>query len=328
MIGKISIGKSSSHLLRYCLEDKKELSEKDKLRLFEQDGLQHKDRAEVLDYNLCGGNSRELSVAFREVEKLSKRVEKPVFHISLRVAGSDKLNKQQWIDIGRECAKEFGFEDRQFLTILHKDANEPHVHIVANRVGFDGKAASDSNSYARMAGFCRRMEKKYQLKEVLSPRAFLSASERQLPRQDIRKERLRNDLKNILSKAISYTDFEGRVKALGYGVIKARGISFIDDKKVKIKGSEVGYSLATIEKILQQNSRRLPVDRPAYGQKEAFQKDNVQPGPYAGHSGQQQNSNSRVGSMLETLMGHTAVYAPADPIEIEARKKKKRRIKR
>jgi len=40
------------------------------------------------------------------------------------------------------------------------------------------------------------------------------------------------------------------MEGLGYQVIKGRGISFIDDKKVKIKGSEVGFSLANIEKIL------------------------------------------------------------------------------
>jgi DNA-binding transcriptional MerR regulator len=33
--------------------------------------------------------------------------------------------------------------------------------------------------------------------------------------------------------------------------LKGRGISFIDDKKVKVKGSEVGFSLAKIEKVLE-----------------------------------------------------------------------------
>ena len=40
------------------------------------------------------------------------------------------------------------------------------------------------------------------------------------------------------------------MKTLGYQVLKGRGISFIDDKKVKIKGSEVGFSLMKIEKLL------------------------------------------------------------------------------
>ena len=37
--------------------------------------------------------------------------------------------------------------------------------------------------------------------------------------------------------------------ALGYQILKVRGISFTDQKQVKIKGSEVGFSLAKIEKI-------------------------------------------------------------------------------
>ena len=41
------------------------------------------------------------------------------------------------------------------------------------------------------------------------------------------------------------------MKQKSYQVIKLRGISFVDNKGVYVKGSELGYSLATIEKILQ-----------------------------------------------------------------------------
>jgi len=41
-----------------------------------------------------------------------------------------------------------------------------------------------------------------------------------------------------------------RIHANDYSIIKARGIAFLDQQKVKIKGSEVGYSLQTIEKLL------------------------------------------------------------------------------
>ncbi|MEI9954788.1 MAG: hypothetical protein WDM90_00390 [Ferruginibacter sp.] len=46
------------------------------------------------------------------------------------------------------------------------------------------------------------------------------------------------------------------MKLLGYQVLKARGIAFIDDKNVKIKGSEVGFSLMTIEKELAKKSQQ------------------------------------------------------------------------
>jgi hypothetical protein len=232
------------------MEDKKELSEELKQQLSQKDHLQHKDRAEVLFYNQCFGNKDELTRDFKEVAKLSKRVEKPVFHFSLRLAPGEVLSKDKLMEIGRECAKEFGVVDNQYICVLHKDTKEQHIHIVANRVGFNGKVASDSNSYKRMAALCRRLEKQYNLQQVLSPRAFLSVKERQLPRHDSRKEKLKIDIRQTLELVRSYPEFEQKMQVLGYKVIKGRGISFIDDKKVKTKGSEVGFSLSKIEQIL------------------------------------------------------------------------------
>lgn len=50
MIGHVSIGASFYHCISYCLEDKKELSEQQKQELAKQDHLQHRERAEVLEY--------------------------------------------------------------------------------------------------------------------------------------------------------------------------------------------------------------------------------------------------------------------------------------
>ncbi|WP_428228623.1 relaxase/mobilization nuclease domain-containing protein [Flavobacterium sp.] len=255
MIGHVSIGRSFYHCISYCLEDKRELSEKKKLALAMQDHLQHKGRAEVLEYNKCFGNKYELTEQFKDVRKLSRRVEKPMLHLTLRLAPEDTLTKEQLREIGRECAKEFGIADNQYICVLHKDTKEQHIHIVANRVGFNGKVANDSNSYKRMSELCRRLEKKYSLQEVLSPRVFLSSKDRLLPRHDSRKEKLKTDIQQTLKYAGSYLVFERQMQNLGYKVLKSRGISFIDDKKVKIKGSEVGFSLTKIEKILRQKKQ-------------------------------------------------------------------------
>src|SRR5690606_2336294 len=185
-----------------------------------------KNRAEVLAYNKCFGNLRELTTQFKDVAKLSRRVEKPVFHFSLRLAPGDTLNRSQLEEIGQECAKEFGVDDNQYICVLHKDTREQHIHVVANRVGFDGKVASDSNSYKRMAALCRRLEKQYHLREVQSPRAFLSPKERSLPRQDSRKIQLQNDIRRTLTEVNHFSEFMDKMKELGYTVIKGRGISF------------------------------------------------------------------------------------------------------
>lgn len=250
MIGHVSIGRSFYHCISYCLEDKKELSEQRKLQLESQDHLIHKGRAEVLEYNNCFGNKYELTQQFNDVRKLSRRVEKPMLHLTLRLAPNDVLTKEQFREAGRECAKAFGIADNQYICVLHKDTNERHIHIAANRVGFNGRVASDSNSYKRMADLCRRLEKKYGLQEVLSPKVFLPPKDRILPRYDKRKEKLKADINQALKLTSSYLTFENYMKDLGYKILKGRGISFIDDKKVNIKGSEVGFSLMKIENIL------------------------------------------------------------------------------
>ncbi len=249
MISGISLGKSFFHCISYCLEDKRELTEEQKINLSLKDGLRHKDRAEILAYNKCFGSKYELAEQFNDVRKLSKRVEKPVLHLSMRLAPGESLNKNQLLDIADEMVKEMGVADNQYIVIQHRDTKEQHIHIVANRVGYEGKAASSSNNYYKMDKLCRRLEKQYNLQQVLSPKSFLSAEQRLIPRHDIRKERLKNDIRQTLQKVKNYPEFEQQIKSLGYKIIKGRGISFIDDKKVKIKGSEVGFSLATLEKV-------------------------------------------------------------------------------
>ncbi len=62
------------------------------------------------------------------------------------------------MEMSEGCAKEMGFQNNQWVAVLHHDTNHPHLHIVANRIGFDGRTVSDSNSYKRIALFCRKME--------------------------------------------------------------------------------------------------------------------------------------------------------------------------
>jgi hypothetical protein len=152
--------------------------------------------------------------------------------------------------MGRQLAKEFEVSNNQYLTILHKDTREQHIHLVANRVGYNGKAASTSNNFLKMDRLCRRLEKEYNLKEVLSAMRFLSKEQRLIPRHDSRKEQLKTDIRKTLETVSNLTAFQEQMQRLGYKVLKGRGISFVDQKKVKIKGSEVGFSLATIERII------------------------------------------------------------------------------
>lgn len=260
MIGKITIGKSFGGCIRYCLEDKLELTHEQKLALSSQDGLHYENRAEVLEYNMCFGNKKELIRQFNDVRALRPNLSKPVMHISLSLDPEDLFTKEKLRQVGQDFARGFGFEKNQYLVTYHKDTKHPHVHIVVNRVGFDGKTISDSNSYRKVAELCRKLELKHKLKQVLSPHKFLSQEQRQQYKQDLRidqrKEQLKQNIRDCLLTATNLIDFIARMNARNVQVIKSRGISFIDDKKMKVKGSELGFSLSTIEKILSHTIER------------------------------------------------------------------------
>ena len=269
MIGKVVTGTSFYHCLKYCMEDKINLSEEQKLKLSKKDNVQHKDRAEVLYYNSCFGNANELTSQFSEVSKLSRRVQKPVFHFTLSLAHGENLSKNQLIEIAQACTEAYKVDQHQYAVVLHKDTHAQHIHIVANRVGYDGKVASDSNSYLRMANLCRELELKHDLKQVLNPRVFLPKEQRMIPRQNVRMDQLKKHIQQVLKQVNTFDQFVQKMQALGYQVLKGRGISFIDDKKVKIKGSEVGYSLTTIDRILNQKQTHKPVLKEAIKEKQS-----------------------------------------------------------
>jgi len=247
MIGKISTGKSFRGCLNYLHEGR--LQQSKALQEIEQE----KKQAQVICYNQCFGNKKELIQQFNEVRYLNPKLSKPVLHASLSFAHSDQLSNQDKIDIGKQMAKDFGFENNQYVVIEHADRQHQHLHIVANRVGYDAKTVSDSNNYKRMANFCRTMERKHQLEQVLSPRKFLSKEERILPRQDIRKEALKEAIAKFLKQSTTMKEFQNKITAKGYEVELGRGIAFTDAQAVRFKGSQVGYPLLKIEQQLAQN---------------------------------------------------------------------------
>jgi hypothetical protein len=250
MIGKVGTGKSFRGCLNYLFEGR--LQQTKTMQLQEME----KKQAEVIAYNQCFGDKRQLIRDFVEVSKLNPNVSKPVFHLAVSFANGDagKLNPQDKVDMAEKLAKEFMFHNNQYVVIEHSDRQHQHLHIVANRIGYDGKTASDSNSYKRMAEYCRKMELEYKLTKVLSPNRFLKPEQRvaQNQRIDQRKETLKQHLAQAIKQSTNIRQVKNYMEKKGYEVELGRGIAFTDQQHVRFKGSQVGYALMDIEKKLKQ----------------------------------------------------------------------------
>lgn len=311
MIGKIIIGKSFRGCISYCLENKVIKAENDII----------KNRSEILSYNLCYGDKLDLIKQFNEVRNLNPKLSKPVMHITLSFAEGEQVPTHDIYGIIEDCAKDLGFHSNQYVAIAHNDTTHQHLHIVANRVGFDGKTVKDNHNYQKMATYCRRMELKHNLKQVLSPRRFQTAELRKLPRFDARKEQLRKDIIFSVQVAKNYPQFEQLMNAKGYAIQRARGIVFYDSKKVRTKGSDVGFSLSRIEKLLALSleQKMSILQNQKTGKAQTITKQHKQSISLKNHPVHSHSISEKIYELLKPELQHEA-----DPSQLLKKKKKKR----
>jgi hypothetical protein len=246
-------------------------------------------------------------------------------HVILSFPPGETPDKATLIGLSEDCAGIMGFGKNQFIAVTHNDTGHSHLHLVVNRVGFAGKTLNDSNNYKKIAEYCRKMEIKYRLKQVASPKAFLPKEQRNVPRLDSRKQALKTDIGIALLRSCSYAEFERFLKRKGYEVIRARGIAFRDRKKMYVKGSELGYSLAKIEQILQLTNAEKQKIISAHIAKEykVFQNLKVTRHNTVGISAQQ--SEQVLPSALEILLKPEQDFVAVPYPLIKKRKKKRPR---
>ena len=125
----------------------------------------------LLDTNMDGATPAELAAEFRMMSDARRGISKPVFHVSLSAAPGDQLTKGQWREIGQRYLAGMGFTDHQYVLIQHTDTEHDHVHIVTNRIGYDGSVASDSYDRWRGTALMRVIERDYSLRELSPPRS-------------------------------------------------------------------------------------------------------------------------------------------------------------
>lgn len=124
MIGKISMGRSFRGCISYCLEDKKQEYSQE---------IVFKNRAELIVFNQCFGDKKELTEQFRDVRLLNQKVQKPVLHVTLSLAPEDKLEKSKLMEMARECVKEMGFENNQYIAVSHIDTGQQPKTVVGKK---------------------------------------------------------------------------------------------------------------------------------------------------------------------------------------------------
>lgn len=138
--------------------------------------------AEMLTHSFASSGENAIMKEVQMVRMLKPNLKKYFYHTSINFPYHEKLSNETMKNIGLDYLKENGFDQHQFLIFRHNDVDHPHLHILVNRIGYDGKVISDSNDYARSEKVLRALEKKYNLTQVTPSR---QAKERAMTKNEL-----------------------------------------------------------------------------------------------------------------------------------------------
>jgi hypothetical protein len=161
--------------------------------------------ATLLDTSFVRMNEHDVMKEIAMVRMQRPNLQKYFYHTSLNFPPEENLPDDKMLKIAKEYLESMGFDQHQYAIFRHFDAGHPHVHLLVNRIGYDGSLVSDSKDYARTENILRKLEKKYGLTPVISSK---QAQERATTKNELELVRRKNKPSSkqklqILIKAIT-----------------------------------------------------------------------------------------------------------------------------
>lgn len=235
MIGKLKKGSSFAGCIRY-------VTGKDEAKILASDGV------------LLGTNA-EMMQSFELQRQLNPRIKKPVGHIALSFKPEDKprLTDEFMAKIALEYMQMMGIKDTQFIIVRHHNTDNPHCHIVYNRINNEGKLISDRNDYRRNEQVTKALKSRYGLTYGTDKS---KTNTHKLRNAERAKYEIHNAVKDALKGADSWQKFKNELAKRGVHLefvykdkaqTKVQGIRFCKDG-YSFKGTQIsrGYSFGKL----------------------------------------------------------------------------------
>ena len=182
--------------------------------------------AKILEMSFTSGNEHSIMQEVALVRMLRPNLQKYFYHTSLNFPPNENLGDEQMNILANEYLNKMGFDQHQYAIFRHFDADHPHLHILVNRIGYDGNVVSDSKDYQRSEQVLRKLEKQHGLTEVISSR---QAQERAMTKNELEmmkrtdepsvKMKLQIIIKNVLNQKPDVKQFIGQLEVQGINVL-------------------------------------------------------------------------------------------------------------
>ena len=229
-----------------------------------------KDEAKILASDgVLLGSVGNIADSFEYQRGLNPRCSKPVGHIALSFKPEDKekLTDEMMAKIVREYMELMGIKATQFILVRHHNTDNPHCHLVYNRVDNNGRIISDKFERKRSEKIVKHLKDKYGL--TYSDGKGQTRTER-LHYTERTKFEIQNAVKTALQASRTWQQFTDGLKRQGVEVeFKRRrgsddvieGITFVKDG-VRFKGSQIGrqFSYAKLNERLANDEQKQTVN--------------------------------------------------------------------
>ena len=143
-------------------------------------------------HNLCSRDPKTIYEEMKVVSDYNSRCRNKFLRIEIGIAPQDekKLPVSELMRIAHLFAKQMGLDNHQWVAVTHKDTDNRHIHIIANRISLYGEVYDTtfvSNRAARVAEDISREKGLTIAKEVKAERKY-QKSKANPTREEAKKE--------------------------------------------------------------------------------------------------------------------------------------------
>ena len=183
--------------------------------------------------HLIGENPKEITEEFKIIQEMNTRTKNNTlsFLLSPTVEDGQKLTNRELGKLVKSFISEMNLKNNQAVAFVHRDKQHTHIHLYANRIGFNGKAYKDNFIGKRSQLAAEKVAKEMGLTTA----------------REVQKEKLlgmkgiRNEIKHIHESVMEKgrpTDFDIYIKMMKKENVK---VTPVINKSNKLQGFRFEY---------------------------------------------------------------------------------------
>ena len=147
-------------------------------------------------HNLCEETPKEIHEEMKLINDYNGRCKNKFLRIEIGIAPKDepRMTFKTLNRLALLFVKQMGLDDHQWVAVTHKDTDNLHIHIIANRISLRGQVYDTTFVSNRAARVAEELSRKHGLtiaKEVATVRPHKKAQ------ADPRRERTKQQVRNI-----------------------------------------------------------------------------------------------------------------------------------